>query len=220
MRISRSIWQLIKSPVLLLVVLLLIAFSIKKIVAGDFMKNLFSHKPLLIDNTPLVITQVRNIAELQTAQLYAEIIADSVVYTQITVANEALRNIGMSPLPAVGSRKLVLIVKGKVVAGLDLQLLKAEDIYVKDDSVSVKLPVARYLEVITNPADIETFIEEGNWTDNEVTAVKNKARRLLLQKAAQQQLLRRASEQSTGAITNLLQAYGFSHIHLEQPETR
>ena len=73
------------------------------------------------------------------------------------MANSALRRIGLIPLPIPEKRTLVLIVKGKVIAGIDLKTLTEKDLYVKDDSVSITLPAAKILEVITNPSDIETF---------------------------------------------------------------
>jgi hypothetical protein len=209
------IFNFLKTPLLLVLVLLACWFAITKTGLPQAFGNWFKKKPLIIDNTPLVITQVKNIAELQTAQLYAELVVDSTVYTNMDMTNSALKSIGMPTLPVGEQRKIVLIVKGKVIAGIDLKQLTDDRVFVKMDSVSILLPPAIILGVITNPSDFETFIETGTWTDTEVRAVKNKAQRLLLQKAAQQQLVKKANEQAAAAVEQIMRSLGFNRLHVQ-----
>ena len=56
-------------------------------------------------------------------------------------------------------------------------MMNKDDIAVSGDSVSVRLPQARILDMITNPSDFSTFTETGTWSNEAVTAVKLKARR-------------------------------------------
>jgi hypothetical protein len=212
MKFIKYILRLFKLPLLLAFIASALFFAFKHFNIGESISNLFKKKPLIIDNTPLVITEVKNIAELQTVQLYAEIVTDSTIITDMGIANNALRSIGMVTLPINEQRKLVLIVKGKVIAGIDLKLLNNDKIFVHNDSVSITLPAASYLDIITNPSDIETFLEQGKWTGEEVQAVKNKARRELMQKAAAQQLLQQAAGQSATAIEQMLRLYGFAKV--------
>jgi hypothetical protein len=214
-KISNALLNFLKTPLLLLLVLLACWFAITKTGLPQVFGNWFKKKPLIIDNTPLVITQVKNIAELQTAQLYAELVVDSTVLNNLDVTNSALKSMGIPTLPVAEQRKIVLIVKGKVIAGIDLKQLTDDRVFVKKDSVSVSLPPAKILEVITNPSDFETFIETGTWTDSEVRAVKNKAQRLLLQNAARQQLVKKANEQSAAAVEQMMRSLGFNHVHIQ-----
>lgn len=213
MNIPKHILRPFKLMLVLILLASAIILTLKESGIGAGFTNLFKTKPLLIDNTPLVITQIKTITELQTAQLYAEIVTDSTIVTNISVAGHALTSIGILPFP-IEQRKLVLILKGKVIAGIDLKKLTDDKVFVKDDSVSVTLPPASFLDVITNPSDIEIFIEEGKWTDAEVRAVEYKARKQLIEKAVEQQLLKQASEQSALAIEQLLRSYGFSKIRI------
>jgi hypothetical protein len=165
----------------------------------------FKPKPVLIDNTPLVIKEVRQIAELNTMQLYAELVVDSTEYTKPNPAITALRAIGLAPLPAI-SRQLVLIAKGRVKAGIDLKQIEA---VATGDSVSIRLPKATITEVITNPADFETFVENGYWTNTEVIAVKEKARRQLLGMAWRQNLPAKADARARQVLELFLRQSGF-----------
>ena len=207
--------SVLKTPLVIVVLILFGWIAFSKFNLGEKWQELFKKQPLLIDNTPLVITEVRNIAELQTAQLYAEVVVDSIVLSPENIAATALRSIGFPPVPRKEEKKIVLIVKGKVIAGINLKALANDSIFVKDDSVSIHLPPAIILDVITNPTDFETFIENGNWSDTEVQAVKNKSRKILLQKAAQQQLLKKAGAQSGAAIEQLMRSYGFRRVHIQ-----
>ena len=212
--IGQRITNLLKRPLALVLLVMAIIYLFQKTDIGLPFGNWFKRKPLLIENTALVITQVKNIAQLHAVQMYAEVVADSAVVTNAGIANQALRNIGLFTLPLTEQKNLVLIIKGKVIAGIDLKKLSEEKIYIKDDSVSIMLPAAEILEVITNPADMETFIENGKWSDDEVRAVKNAARRHLLEEAAKQQLLKQASERSKLVIEQFLRSAGFKKINI------
>ena len=209
---SQRIFNLLKRPLALVLLVMAIIYLFQKINLP--FSNSFKRKPLLIANTALVITQVKNIAQLHAVQMYAEVVADSAVVTNAGIANQALKNISLFTLPLAEQKNLVLIIKGKVIGGINLKKLSEEKIYVKDDSVSIMLPAAEILEVITNPADIETFVENGKWSDDEVRAVKNAARRHLLEEAAKQQLLKQASERSKLVIEQFLRSVGFKKVNI------
>ncbi|MES2646303.1 MAG: DUF4230 domain-containing protein [Bacteroidota bacterium] len=215
--ILKRIYNLIKRPLVLVLLVLSILLIFQQIKLIPKFSEWFKSKPLLIENTPLVITQIKNIAELQTTQMYAELVADSTILTTAGIANSTLRSIGMIPLPLPEKRTLVLIIKGKVIAGIDLKMMTEKDLFVKEDSVSMTLPPAKILDVITNPSDIETFIESGSWSEDEVKAVKNAARRQLLEEANRQQLLQKATLRSRIIIEQLLRSMGFKKVTL-QPE--
>jgi len=194
---------------------LLALFLLQKIDVLPSWKKWFSRKPLAIENTAIIVTEIKNIAELTTTQVYAEIVVDTFRTNKLTMANEALRSAGMLSIPFLEADRMVLIVKGKVQAGVDLKKLDSSGIYTKDDSVRVRLPKATILNVITNPSDFETFIEEGDWSDPAVQALKTSARQKLVAKAVALQILPKADERAKQVITQLLQTMGFTKIKLE-----
>ena len=111
--------------------------------------------------------------------------------------------------------EIVLIGKGKILAGIDLAALKEKDIYVNDDSVSITLPKTEILQVITNPSDFETFDEKGNWTDSEVTAVKIKLRNKMIADAMQQNILPKATAVANVMMENFLRSVGFKKVNVQ-----
>lgn len=180
--------------------------------------NWLTAKPVVIDETPLVISEIRKIAELHTANLYCEVVADSVVISPAEAAMIAMRNAGVFPIiPSTvftGSKKMVVIAKGRVIAGLDLSSLNEKNIRVKNDSVWITLPTAKILEIITNPSDFEIFTEEGDWNSNEINAVKQKAVGIMRTEAINRGLTNQANDRAKKLMEDFLKASGFVYVEI------
>lgn len=181
----------------MVLLLVIIIFLFKRL---NFFGGWFRSKPLLIDNTPLVIKEIKAISDLNTATLYQEIIVDSVAKSAITFA---------------AKRQIVLIIKGKVIAGIQLQKIEDKDVLVKGDSVWVLLPPATIREVIINPSNIETFYEFGKWSNEEITMLKLSARNKLLEEAIGKKLLEKADINARSVIEQFLRAAQFKKIVVE-----
>lgn len=176
-------------------------------------RDWFRSKPVLIDNTPLVIKEIKSIAELNTVVMYQELVIDSTA--TVPAAIPAIINpFTFNVTPLVSQKQIVLIVKGRVKAGLNLGNLSGERVFVKDDSVNIVIPRATITDVFINPSDIETFYENGKWTNQEVTIVKQSARRKLLAEASRQGLLGRAEARARSVITQFLRTAGFKKIEI------
>ena len=215
MQTRNRLFVWLKKPLILIVLVLSIILILQQIHILPSLKNWFKPKPVLIDNTPLVITKIKTIAQLNTAQLYAEVVVDSTVITRTGIALDVMRNINILPVPELPQKKLVLIAKGRVIAGIDMQLLNPEDVFAKEDSVSLLLPAPAILGVITNPADFETFTEDGTWSNTDVQLVKAGARRKLLQAAADQHLLQQAGNRSKAVLEQFLRTSGFTKVNIQ-----
>ncbi len=94
------------------------------------------------------------------------------------------------------------------MAGTDLFMLGENDIIVTGDSVSVRLPRARILDIIINPSDFSTFTETGEWSNDAVTRVKIKARRKMELRALQKNILPMAENRSKLLMENFLKSSG------------
>lgn len=193
----KRIYRWIKRPLVLVLLLLIIIFIFKRM---NIFHGWFSSKPMLIDNTPLVIKEIKTIAELNTATLYQDIVVDSVAPAAI---------------PFAAKREIVLIIKGKVTAGIDLQKLADKDVFVQDDSVSISLPAATIKDVIINPSNIETFYEFGKWSNGEITILKLSARTKLLEEAGNKDLLQKANVKARSVIEQFLRAAQFKKVVVE-----
>src|ERR1700709_1366223 len=129
-------------------------------------KNWLEPKPVLIDNTPLIIKQIKTIALLNTAIFAQDVIMDTVI--NIPSKYSAL-NIPFTSIPfgVIERKEIVLVIQGKVTAGIDLKNLPDSAIFASNDSVRINLPSAKVTDVFVNPSGIETFYESGTWSNNE-----------------------------------------------------
>jgi len=195
--------------VLIIIVLLVIAvWLFNKYKALPSFSNLFKPKPVLIENTPVVVKQIQAIAQLVTISAYEELVADTTVIDTKTI------NIPLLPaieLPAP-TRKLVIIGKSTTNIGIDMQQLRDADISGTKDSIHIILPAAQILDVIVNPSDVEVFIEEGAWDNIAVTNLKNKIRYLAISDAMSRGLLAQSERKAVDVLTNFFKAAGYQKV--------
>ena len=117
---------------------------------------------------------------------------------------------GLRPVPD----KIVLIGKGKVIAGVDLTKMKENNLYVNQDSVSIILPPAEIFSTIVNPSDFETFDEVGAWSENAVRLVKIKARQKIIDRALRAGILGKANRRAKAVMKNFLLSAGFKKVNV------
>ncbi|MFT3945765.1 MAG: DUF4230 domain-containing protein [Agriterribacter sp.] len=174
--------------------------------------NIFKPKPVVIAETPILIKQINELAQMCTITVFDEVVADSVEIRRKTLGESLLPDFSaFGNLPVTG-RKIVIIAKGKIIAGTDLKKLQPGAISVLADSASIILPHAEILDAIINPSGFETFSELGEWNDTEITAVKIKARNKMIKRAMQQQVLNKADERSIMLMENFLRGAGFKKV--------
>jgi Protein of unknown function (DUF4230) len=174
--------------------------------------TIFKSKPAEIDNTVILVKEINNLAQLITISAYNEIAIDSIKKGWALFNNPLVPTLLNIPYIKQPDQKLILIGKGKILAGVNLAKLTATDAFVKNDSVSVTLPQAEILQVILNPSGFEVFEESGNWTDAEVKAVKIKLREKLIANATQQNILQKASLRAVAMMENFLRSAGFKKV--------
>ena len=162
--------------------------------------NIFSSKPVTIDETPILIKEIKSLGQVITATLYDEVVVDS------TVAHHF-------PQLPITDDKLVIIARGKVLAGIDLKLLSDSSVRVSKDTVWIQLPPTKILDVIINPGDYETFEEKGKWSPEAATAVKLKARAKIIDHAYNKDIIKSANTKAKAVIEDFLQAAGFKVIY-------
>lgn len=202
-----------KKNIFIIVVIIIAYWLLAKLDILPSFKNIFASKPVTIDETPILIKEIKSIGQLITFTSFDEVVADSAIATKGSAFVNSFNK--LSPLPVLPSadKHLVLIARGKILAGIDLTLLTDSSITIKHDSVSIKLPPAQVVEAILNPSDFETFEEKGVWTNEEVILVKAKARRKMLARAIDQQLLPKAGDRSKIIIENFVRNMGYKHVN-------
>jgi len=181
---------------IIVVVLIALIYVLEKFSAIDF-ENPFKAKPITIDKTTNMVEEINQLAEFTTATYYQEMILKK-VRKGIFFDDE-----------------LVIIIKGKVRAWVDMSTLTKKDIVIDNDTIKIRLPKVKVLDVITNPSDFETYVESGIWSFDEVTKYKNEAREKLKKNALEDGILELAEKSAFERISSFFQALGFKKIIIE-----
>lgn len=207
----KRFYHIIRRVLLLVLLVLAIIFVFERLHILPSFNTWFKPRPVLIDNTPLVITQVKSIVLLNTATLYKEMVIDSVSISQSTLPL-VFYPFTLAPKPMELRKEIVLIINGKITAGIDLKNLPDSNVFVKDDSLRLLLPKPKITDVFINPSGTETFYEDGEWSNEEVIAVKQIARIRLLAEAEKQHLLQKAADKAQAVLEQFLRLSGFKKI--------
>ena len=178
------------------------------------LKNIFSSKPVVIDETPILIKEIKAIGQLITYSSFDEVVADSFIVTKGSTFVNSFNRFAPVPVLPSADKQLVLIGRGKVLAGTDLTMLTDSSVSIKNDTIRVYLPKVQILDAILNPSDFETFVEKGDWSGQEVTLVKAKARRKMIERALQQNILPKADVKAKAIMENFLRNMGYQHVEV------
>lgn len=195
---------------LLIIIILIVAavWLFTKFKSLPSISNIFKPKPVLIENTPVVVKQIQSIAQLTTISAYEELVADTTVTDS--------RTINLPLLPAIElpspTRKLVVIGKATTNIGIDMQQLRDNDVSGTSDSIHIILPPAQILDVIVNPSDVEVFLEQGTWDNAAMTNLKNRIRYLAISDAMSRGLLAQSEKKAVDVLTNFFKAAGYRQV--------
>jgi hypothetical protein len=200
-----------RNYILIILALIIMVFILQKVNVIPGFKDIFRQKEVLIENTPILIREIKEIAQMITVTAYDEVVVDSVKANALDVVKAIT---GYSVMPLSTYDRLVIVAKGKVMAGTDLKMINEGNIMVDGDSVSINLPQVRILDVIINPSDFSTFTETGTWTNDAVTLVKAKARRKMEMRAVQNNILQIAENRSKLLMENFLKSAGFRRVYV------
>ena len=159
-----------------------------------------------IDDTPIRIESIKNIAELSTISYSDEVVIDSVVYYKEL---EALSNVldaydlTQRIIKRNVKRRLTLIFRGEVKYGLQLTDKNFESTQ-NEDTIWLTLPKPVLLDLILTPSDTEIYQEQGFWTDAERKEMEAKAKKRLKENAQKLKLEARAEKNATKLFKRLL----------------
>lgn len=191
-----------------------IAYLVFTKVVVPSMRNIFTSKPVVIDETPILIKEIRSIGQLITYTSFDEVVADTTIKTKGSAFVNNFNRITRLPMLPSADKQLVLIGRGKVLVGTDLSLLTDSSLSIRNDTLRIYLPKAQILDAILNPSDFETFVEKGEWSNEEVMWVKAKARRKMIEHAIQQNILPKADTKAKIVMENFLHNLGYKHVYV------
>lgn len=140
-----------------------------------------------IEDSPMRVELIRNIAHLATISYEDEVVIDSVEYyrnagEQLAGNFEKLTdpdNFKHGLKASNVKRRLTLIVKGKIHYGFDLKD-KTFQFRESDSLIEIQLPQPKILEVISTPSTTRIFQENGKWQDYEINLLKKRSRNKII----------------------------------------
>ena len=142
---------------------------------------------------------------------------DTVVYTMDKLVTGAKEN-PLLPDFLTGDR-LLLMVHGEVVAGIDFANLKASDVHVDGKQVRLHLPASEVFSVRLDSAKTRVFSRQTGLlvpTDpNLETQVRQEAERQMQEAALADGVLRTAQQNAGSTISSLLQGLGFEKVDFD-----
>lgn len=173
---------------------------------GDLVRQLvLPVTPEILPNPTTIVLEIKDLARLETASFELEKV----------VTAESNQDVLWGAL----GEKLVFVAHGKVIAGVDMSTMRADDLRVVDpNTVWVHLPEAKVfddLPVLDNDLSYVADRDTGLFTsaDPELeTVVRREAEDAILEAAQSGELLGRANENAEAYMRNFLQGLGFEEV--------
>jgi len=164
-------------------------------------------RTLSIDvSQPTVVDRIQRLQRLET-----------VVYTMDKLVTGAKEN-PLLPDFLTGDR-LLMMVHGEVIAGIDFSNLKPDDVKVDGKQIHLHLPAAQVFSTRLDSAKTRVYSRQTGLlvpTDpNLETQVRQEAERELQESALADGILRSAQQNAAATIGSLLQGLGFEKIDFD-----
>src|SRR5271167_4267064 len=164
-------------------------------------------RTLTIDvSQPTVVDRIQRLQRLET-----------VVYTMDKIVTGAKEN-PIFPDFLAGDR-LLMMVHGEVVAGIDFSNLKPDDVRVDGKQIRLHLPAAQVFSTRIDSAKTRVYSRQTGLlvpTDPDLESqVRQEAERQLQEAAMADGILRNAQQNASQTITSLLQGLGFEKIDFD-----
>jgi len=114
------------------------------------------------------------------------------------------------------SDRLLLVVHGEVIAGVDLNTVQSQDVTVQDQSVSLRVPKAQILVTRLDNSKTRVYSRDtglfSSPDPNLESEVRQEAERQLQEAALQGGILNTADENARATLSSLLKALGYTQV--------
>jgi hypothetical protein len=154
---------------------------------------------------PTVVRQIQKLQRLETVN-----------YTMDKIISGEHANAYL-PKFLVGDR-LLLVVHGEVVGGIDLASLQNGDVQVQGQKVSIRLPAAKVFSTRIDNAKTRVYSRDTGLFStpdpNLESEVREEAERQLQQAALQDGILKTAADNARSTLSGMLQGLGFHEVDI------
>ncbi len=163
------------------------------------------HTRIHVDQ-PTVVRQIQQLQRLET-----------VSYTMDKIISGE-RDYPYLPNFLAGDRML-LVAHGEVIAGVNLAKLQPNDVTVRGQSISIRLPLAEVFSTRIDNGKTRVYSRDtglfSSPDPNLETVVLQEAERQLQQAALRDGILKLADENARTTVSSLLKGFGFSEVSIQ-----
>jgi hypothetical protein len=114
--------------------------------------------------------------------------------------------------------RLLLMVHGEVVAGINLAALQSGDVLIQGQKVSIHLPASEVFSTRIDNAKTKVYSRDtgifSSPDPNLETEVREEAERELQQEALQSDILKIANDNARSTISGMLKGFGFHEVEI------
>jgi len=168
--------------------------------------SLIAGRSTHIVSQPTVVDRIQQLQRLET-----------VVYTMDKIVSGEKDN-PVLPDFLTGDR-LLMLVHGQVVAGIDFARLRAGDISIQEKNIRVRLPQPQIFITRVDEARTRVYSRETGWLvgvdPNLETQVRQEAERQLIGAALQDGILNTAKQNARSTLASMLAGLGFEKIEFD-----
>ena len=172
---------------------------------SHLLSSLRGGRTLINVDQPTVVRQIQQLQRLET-----------VSYTMDKIISGEHANAYL-PKFLAGDR-LLLVVHGEVVAGINLASLQPGDVLIRGQKVSIHLPAAEVFSTRIDNARTKVYSRDtglfSSPDPNLESQVREEGERQLRQAAVQDGILKTAAENAQSTISGLLKGLGFHEVEL------
>jgi Protein of unknown function (DUF4230) len=158
-------------------------------------------------NQPTVVRQIQQLQRLETVN-----------YTMDKIISGEHDNPYL-PKFLAGDR-LLLVVHGEVIGGIDLSKVQPGDVYVRGRAISLRLPPAEVLSTRIDNAKTRVYSRDtglfSSPDPNLESEVREEAEHQLQQAALQDGVLKTAAQNACNTLTSLLKGLGFEQVEIHE----
>jgi len=167
--------------------------------------NLRGGRTLINVDQPTVVRQIQQLQRLET-----------VSYTMDKIISGEH---GYAYLPKfLAGDRLLLVVHGEVVAGINLAGLQPGDVLIQGQKVSIHLPAAEIFSTRIDNARTRVYSRDtglfSSPDPNLESQVREEAERQLQQAALQDGILKTAGDNARGTVSGMLKGLGFREVDI------
>ena len=185
-----------------------------------------------IDKTMTIVEEVKKIGEFVCACYYEELVVTrtkTVAEVADTLSEESQKdkNVNLAlkllaPVPYMlhkhhknAESQIVLLTRGKIRAGFDLQKLTEKDLKYANDTLFLALPQVETFDIIMNPSDITVMYESGKWSHEEITGFITTARDSMVVNAKNYGYEEKARDNGIEKLKAMFASFGFPNVVID-----